>query len=779
MLTQTRNWLLIGLLGFLVACGGGGGGNSAPGVQPGPPPPGQPVPPEPLPPLPSQNPYADAEQLNAYITSVTIPDDDQPVVQFQLADGNNNAITDLEAGNVRFVIAKLEPSPLGNLTGDWQSYVNAINEPEVGPGTEPKLEADYERDAQGHVFGEFTNNGDGTYTYRFATSLSDLPTDILDQAETEGLDLSYDPAITHRVVIQFDGSAGWANPSYDWIPATGATQVFTRDIAATANCNRCHDPLAFHGGNRREIEYCDVCHNPGSTDPNSGNTVDLKVMIHKIHMGANLPSVQDGNPYYIIGFRNSVNDYSNVHYPQDIRNCVNCHVGSSSGGDQEYPNGSEYQLTETSQGDNWAQVPSAAACGSCHDDVLGPDGHIGKQPDDSGCASCHSEGGRAGTVENSHRIELDEARKTLKAEILQVDNSMPGENAVVTFKVSNPLANDQPYDIKNNEIFNPDNGARLAVGVAWDTSDYTNTGNGEEADNASQVQADALADATDNGDGSYSITMPEAIPDGSQSPGVAASGSGVATVEGHPIIELDANNDGVDEPESVSIGDATRFFSIDEADGEPDGRRVSVTIEQCNSCHSSLVLHGANRADNIDSCVSCHNPRNTDRRVREAGRAQATDGKDEESLDFKTMVHGIHAAAIRENPLQIVGFMGFSVNIYGEEEVHYPGNLANCTACHTEEGFQLPLASGVLATTNDTGDDVQDPADDTVTTPMSAVCSSCHDYAEDLSHMEFYGGNFSTTQEAIDDDKVIEQCNTCHAAGKPDDAWKVHQRFLD
>jgi len=71
---------MAGMIGLLVACGGGGGGNSAPGVEPGPPPPGQPIPPEPIPPVPSQTPYAEATVLNAYITSVTIPDDGQPVI---------------------------------------------------------------------------------------------------------------------------------------------------------------------------------------------------------------------------------------------------------------------------------------------------------------------------------------------------------------------------------------------------------------------------------------------------------------------------------------------------------------------------------------------------------------------------------------------------------------------------------------------------------------------------------------------------------------------------
>ena len=57
----------------------------------------------------------------------------------------------------------------------------------------------------------------------------------------------------------------------------------------------------------------------------------MPVMIHKIHMGSSLPSVQAGKPYIIIGNQQSVNDYSHIAIPSDARRCFTCHV-------QEGPN---------------------------------------------------------------------------------------------------------------------------------------------------------------------------------------------------------------------------------------------------------------------------------------------------------------------------------------------------------------------------------------------------------------------------------------------------------
>src|SRR5207248_1646101 len=108
-----------------------------------------------------------------------------------------------------------------------------------------------------------------------------------------------------------------------------------------------------HGGSRRGIEMCVLCHTPQTADPDTGNTVDLRVMVHKIHMGSGLPSVKAGKAYQIIGFNQTVVDWSTVVYPADARRCESCHS----------------QTTKAAQATAYLTSPTRAACGACHDDV--------------------------------------------------------------------------------------------------------------------------------------------------------------------------------------------------------------------------------------------------------------------------------------------------------------------------------------------------------------------------------------------------------------------------
>ncbi|MBD3647506.1 MAG: OmcA/MtrC family decaheme c-type cytochrome, partial [Pseudomonadales bacterium] len=428
--------------------------------------------------------------------------------------------------------------------------------------------------------GELVNNGDGTYVYTFLT----------DVTAVDGV--TYDANLTHRVAMQFSGPA--VNPHYDFVPATGATTgIETRDIVTVENCNSCHDPLALHGGGRIETEYCVTCHNPGTSDPDTGNTVDFKVMVHKIHRGANLPSVQDGGTYQIIGYRSSVHDYSNVHYPQDIRNCTKCHAGTGT-------DPGDGSVVLTVDGDNWNEVPSRAACGSCHDDVdftL----HMGGQDDDSACLSCHSAGGFVGSIASSHDTPVLDAIPAYEINVIAVTNTAPGQFPVVTFSVTNPLNGDAAYDIVNDLD-------RLRMGVAWDTDDYNNVGNG--GDNARYQVTDAIANAVSNGDGTYTVTSQVQIPDGTTAPFIAASGSGAIIFEGRGLV--DVNDDpAVTELDEVPLTFGIGYFSIDEADGEADPRRQVVSIDKCNACHFIKTQHGGNRANDNQGCIGCHNTRLT------------------------------------------------------------------------------------------------------------------------------------------------------------------------
>ena len=189
--------------------------------------------------------------------------------------------------------------------------------------------------------GTYEKVSEGVYTYTFATA---FPAD-------------YDKTVTHTVAMygsrnlsEFDLGTQYDNVDYSWVP-NGSPVTVVRDVVRTETCNKCHDPLAEHGGSRREVLLCNTCHTPQTTDPDTGQTVDFKVMIHKIHVGPNLPSVQAGKPYIIIGNNQSVNDFSHTTYPQEIMNCQACHDGTAS------------------QDINWLTKPTRATCGSCHDDV--------------------------------------------------------------------------------------------------------------------------------------------------------------------------------------------------------------------------------------------------------------------------------------------------------------------------------------------------------------------------------------------------------------------------
>ncbi|TJY58930.1 OmcA/MtrC family decaheme c-type cytochrome [Sinimarinibacterium sp. CAU 1509] len=702
----------LGLLGSLAACDGGNDG--APGTA-GPPGPGV---------------TTEATALKVTITGVSIAS--KPVVEFSVVNERDVPVVRLDGA--RMTLAKLIPGTDGN-SDAWQSYINRIEVAgSVGPGTQDQIQATTDSG------GSLVDHGNGTYTYTFGSDVT---------AIAAPLAVAYEPALTHRIGLQVSSTTlPAANATYTWRPSDGATSdILNNDIVQTASCNECHGKLALHGGGRLDTQYCVTCHNPGSHDANSGNTIDFKVMVHKIHRGENLPSVEAGGEYAIWGFRDSKHDYSTVAYPQDIRNCSKCHDAADSG---------------TPQASRWSTQPTREACGACHDNVNfetgeghGEDSVVAANGE---CSVCHSEGGLAGSVTESHRNPLREASQRYQLNILSVSKTAPGQFPIVKLSVTDPTHSDAPYDLLNDPEWTSSS-ASLSLLFGWDTSDYHNTGNGSSTTPASAISLNAKTLATASGSGTFTVTSTSAIPK-------TATGSAAIGLYGRAAADVDG--DGV-YSDRVPIKSVVSFAPI--TDTKAVARRQVVDIAKCDQCHDQLTIHGGSRTDEPQLCVMCHNANNTDIGRRPSSASLALDGKREETVDMKVMIHAIHGAGFREKGVVIYGF-GNNANDFGE--VEFPGIVSNCTTCHSGSSYMPPLASTVLATTADSGGSVADPNDDTNITATAAACSSCHDGETAQAHMEQNGASFGTPQSMVDNGSITETCEVCHAAGRIADVAAVH-----
>jgi OmcA/MtrC family decaheme c-type cytochrome len=515
----------------------------------------------------------------------------------------------------------------------------------------------------------------------------------------------------------------FANVEYDFRP-DGAAVTDVWDKLSNEACNQCHNPLAAHGGSRQDVKLCVLCHQPQTIDPDTGNTVDFKVMVHKIHRGENLPSVEAGGHYQIIGFNQGVNDYSNVVFPQDIRNCDTCHTAPASVPPDQRPTQAAVNIT----------FPGRASCGSCHDDVNFATGenHPGlAQPDDSQCATCHRpQGDREfdASILGAHTVPYKSTQlKGLKSEILSVSNTAPGQHPTVVFKITE----------NDGTVVSPASlGSNLNLLMGGPTTDYAVSPFRERADGA-----------TFNGT-TASYTFTNAVP-------ADATGTWAFSIEARRTVVLD---DGTAEGMNFTEGAFNPLAYSAVTDGVATPRRQVVDIAKCNTCHERLALHGGQRL-NTQECVLCHNPNASDAPVRppEAG--------DPESIDFKRMIHRIHTGE-ELNQAYKDTFGGFIV--YGRggtphdyNEVRFPGDRRDCEKCHVNDGQQVP-GDGALATRLPTTTlrDWYTPMQ-----PVAAACEGCHASKSVAAHA------VTMTSPLLG-----EACRACHGDGAEFSVDKIHAR---
>jgi OmcA/MtrC family decaheme c-type cytochrome len=575
--------------------------------------------------------------------------------------------------------------------------------------------------------GVVTATGPGQYQYVFHTKAPS----------------GFDTTATHtigiyasRVLTIFNLGTNYASAEFNFVP-NGAKVTKVHEIIKTASCNACHDQLAWHGGRRRGIEMCVLCHTQQNVDTTTGGSLDLKVMIHEMHMGSQLPSVVAGKPLIVNG-----EDFSTITDPADPRRCEVCHS----------------QSTGAAQATAYMTEPSRAACGACHDDVnfaTGANHPGGFQPDDKQCHNCHVPQGELpfdASIKGAHVVATD----TVATYPQNPDTLLAGINLAIT-SVKDTTAGKTPtvnFTVKDDKG-NPIPLAKLGFlqfTMAGPTTDYGYTSFGPDTTTTPGYVSESALKATCGSTGDCSYTFTHAIP-------AAATGTYSIGGETRMSVTLLAGTT-TQQTINAAAKNVVVNFSVDGSTVQP--RRTVVELANCNQCHVALSLHGGLR-NQIEMCVLCHNPSNTDFTQRPKAVVASDKTAPPQGINFALMVHRIHdgvnVTANGGKPFIVVGFNG-SHNDFSD--VLFPAmspsgqatDLRNCSMCHVNSSEQnLPIGLN----------QVVDPQG--WINPVGAVasaCSGCHVAKSASAHF------------LANSNSLGESCDVCHAAGAAFDVDKVH-----
>ena len=702
--------------------------------------------------------------LDAAITAATMTLGGQVTITFRLADGAGTPITpttsstsDPNQARVRFTLARIELDVQTAEAAEtiFPEYVNYITT-RVTFGDVFSDQPTYDTTGTFALVDPATS----TWTYTFGNTLpAGFPTDL-----------------THTVGAQiqrtFEGADLVANPVFDFVPNGSPVTTIIEDTT-TAQCNACHNPLTAHGTGRREVKLCVLCHTDQAFDPESGNTIAFRHMIHRIHRGKDLPSVAagpvgtkyafgDGEDFFGAkidvcadgpfestpctsnadcgGGTCSGTATAGVGFPQDIRNCTKCHGDGA---------------TAT----NHKTLAGSLACTGCHDDVnpgltplngLAPGtGHpVGAEPE-AFCANCHDDQMEAEfdlSVPGAHVIP---ARSSTLA-------GLSGEFVAASGAQGGPVQ--VQFRLRDGT------GAVLTTFTGINRVLFTFSGPTTDYGGASTP----FFSQTALGGGASGTLVP---PDGTGLATYTTAASLPADATGTWTVGMEARRNSVTLTNGASVTENAQNvvfdFSVDGSAVTP--RRTVVETARCSGCHGTFSrdfsVHGGGR-NQVQYCVLCHNPDVTDFERRKNAIAAGADATNE-TITFKHLIHKLHRGADLENPRYIVyGFGSAPKNYTAHDfgELRFPGDLRDCATCHDDDTFLLPLPSGVRPT-------VQSVVSGGVETPVGEVppiqdaCLACHDGPEVAAHAE------SNTTGSGD-----EACGVCHGEGGVADVAVVHAR---
>ena len=619
-----------------------------------------------------------------------------------------------------------------------------------------------------YISGYIPNNGEQYITYNLRTSTGAAGTFMVPTGDSGGTltqlssgawqyvfktpaPAGFDPTATNTVAIYgsrtltaFNYPNDYASATLNFVP-NGSKVTKIRDVVATASCDSCHDQLSFHGGQRRGVALCVMCHTPAMVDATTGQSVDFKVFIHKLHLGSSLPSVVAGTPY-LIGTTN----FSKIIFPATSSNsdayassgfrCTVCH-----------------DATKATQANNYLK-PTAAACGSCHDNVnlaTGQNHAGGPQPNDTMCADCHIPQGELpfdASVIGAHLVPEDAVPGSaypllggVAITLTSVTNGAAGKAPTVNFTLLD--GNGKPLPLAQM--------SSLTFMMAGPTTDYGYTSFGSTVTTPGYVTESALATTTCSAAGACSYTFTHPVPAG-------ATGSFAISYYGARTAEVLLQGTTAQTSVTESPFNNVIYFSVD---GTPVvNRREVVAATTCNACHYALGLHGGSRR-NPEMCIMCHNPSLTDSSTRPTAVVPAQAKLPALGVNFNLLIHRIHTG-VNLPPLgasyTVVGYQG-SINDF--TTILYPPfspagvatDTENCSMCHVNSSeTNLPL--GLNPTTNPQGLINPAPA-------ITAACTGCHASVAMSAHF------------AANTDALGESCTICHSSTGAYSVASVHAQY--
>jgi OmcA/MtrC family decaheme c-type cytochrome len=459
---------------------------------------------------------------------------------------------------------------------------------------------------------------------------------------------------------------------------------------------------------------------------------------------------------------NDEEDFTEVTFPQDLKNCAKCHAGPD--------------------GDHWYTRPSIEACGSCHDDVnftTGENHAGGMQANNAMCTTCHPANGGLSPIIEAHLTETstphnpDVPEGLVNFEYVIEEVTVSGDNQpVVKFRI---LSDGEPVTFKTFaqdatvliDNFTGSPSFLVAYALPQDgidtPADYNQLGKARQPASVSILNVWNGTQGSLSGpdeDGNYVATL-NGPTSGSAMNAARLVGAQLraAALQGYfTQVSPASNRHTVSVVKGVAGVQCGAKCRSSEMHQPPRVASAAAVIEstRCSLRHLPQSQLDEQRPG-IRPGWSAEQPERVGVGEGHSGdhrRSARSARVSEASMRFRSL-HAIQAS-MRNFP-DSFATAACGVFYFDFSEVTFPGILSNCETCHRPGTYDTELPENLLVTTDITTDGLGTtreglqaarnnvPNDtDLVHSPTAGTCYWCHDSNPAAFHFGHNGGVIDT-----------------------------------